>query len=141
MTWTSWPDEREQLLRALLAQPLSAGMIAQRINAHFGIAISRCAVIGKTGRLGLQLPNHQAAPRLVAHLPRHKARSSLFLPKSRPQAVQEQPGCSLQELTQQLCCWPIGDPRTAGFGYCGRARGHGRYCEQHDKLAYQRRRA
>lgn len=35
------------------------------------------------------------------------------------------------------CCWPIGEPGTRGFRFCGVGSAPGKpYCEQHARLAY-----
>jgi GcrA cell cycle regulator len=37
-----------------------------------------------------------------------------------------------------MCKWPIGDPATAEFTFCGRRSGdEGPYCVEHARLAYQ----
>ncbi|MGH7104390.1 MAG: GcrA family cell cycle regulator [Acetobacteraceae bacterium] len=37
------------------------------------------------------------------------------------------------------CCWPLGDPGTRGFHFCGAAASAGKpYCAQHAQLAYVR---
>ncbi len=34
------------------------------------------------------------------------------------------------------CCWPVGEPRSPGFGYCGRQAERGRaYCAAHRAVA------
>ena len=41
-------------------------------------------------------------------------------------------------LTEQTCKWPIGDPSTEGFHFCGQRSGSGiPYCEYHSRIAYQ----
>ena len=48
----------------------------------------------------------------------------------------------LDDLEHTDCRWPIGDPKKAGFGFCGEPRQHGKpYCAAHCKLAYMPRRA
>lgn len=42
-------------------------------------------------------------------------------------------------LTVASCRWPIGDPRDADFGFCGRARADGPYCQGHSQMAFRRR--
>lgn len=44
---------------------------------------------------------------------------------------------TLTTLGAYGCKWPIGDPRDADFGFCGRAREHHAYCEAHRAVAYQ----
>jgi len=40
---------------------------------------------------------------------------------------------------KHLCCWPIGDPGTRDFRFCGAPAKPGKpYCQQHCDLAYQK---
>jgi GcrA cell cycle regulator len=36
-----------------------------------------------------------------------------------------------------MCRWPLGDPATAEFRYCGSPTASGPYCAYHGRLAYQ----
>jgi GcrA cell cycle regulator len=36
-----------------------------------------------------------------------------------------------------MCKWPIGDPSTDAFSFCGRRTGEGPYCNDHARVAYQ----
>lgn len=45
---------------------------------------------------------------------------------------------NLMELTEKTCKWPIGDPATENFWFCGHAAQAGKpYCETHNGLAFQ----
>ncbi|MBM9594339.1 GcrA family cell cycle regulator [Roseitranquillus sediminis] len=45
---------------------------------------------------------------------------------------------SLMELTERTCKWPIGDPATDDFWFCGLAAQQGKpYCEAHVGVAFQ----
>ncbi len=45
---------------------------------------------------------------------------------------------SLMELTERTCKWPIGDPATDNFWFCGLAAQPGKpYCEAHVGVAFQ----
>ncbi|GAB4385476.1 GcrA family cell cycle regulator [Albidovulum sp.] len=45
---------------------------------------------------------------------------------------------SLMELTERTCKWPIGDPATEDFWFCGLAVQPGKpYCEAHVSVAFQ----
>jgi GcrA cell cycle regulator len=45
---------------------------------------------------------------------------------------------SLMELTERTCKWPIGDPATENFWFCGLAVQPGKpYCEAHVGVAFQ----
>jgi GcrA cell cycle regulator len=45
---------------------------------------------------------------------------------------------TLMELTERTCKWPIGDPATDDFWFCGLATAQGKpYCEAHVGVAFQ----
>jgi len=45
---------------------------------------------------------------------------------------------SLLELTEKTCKWPIGDPATSEFWFCGHPSEQGKpYCETHVTIAFQ----
>ena len=45
---------------------------------------------------------------------------------------------SLMELTERTCKWPIGDPATPDFWFCGLPSMQGKpYCQAHESIAYQ----
>lgn len=45
---------------------------------------------------------------------------------------------TLMELTERTCKWPIGDPATEEFWFCGLATQQGKpYCEAHVSVAFQ----
>ena len=42
------------------------------------------------------------------------------------------------ELTERTCKWPIGDPATEEFWFCGHIAEQGKpYCETHIEIAFQ----
>ena len=51
----------------------------------------------------------------------------------------EQPGsATVLTLGAHMCKWPIGDPSSDGFSFCGRRTGEeGPYCIEHARVAYQ----
>ena len=45
---------------------------------------------------------------------------------------------NLMELTERTCKWPIGDPSTTDFWFCGHQAENGKpYCETHVSIAFQ----
>ena len=47
---------------------------------------------------------------------------------------------TIVELKEAMCRWPLGDPTTAEFRYCGiQSAGAGPYCAHHGSMAYQPR--
>ena len=41
------------------------------------------------------------------------------------------------ELKEAMCRWPLGDPASSEFRYCGSPAASGPYCAYHGSLAYQ----
>ena len=146
----SWTDERVALLTKLWADGLSASQIAAELGG-----ITRNAVIGKVHRLGLS--GRAKSPSSSSPRPR-KARSSGMLRVSRssmrgntalaydyeaepePEQIEiplEQRKTLLQ-LTEKTCRWPIGDPGSAEFFFCGGENvEEAPYCAYHARVAYQ----
>lgn len=44
---------------------------------------------------------------------------------------------TIVELKELMCRWPLGDPATSDFRYCGSGTASGPYCAYHAGLAYQ----
>jgi GcrA cell cycle regulator len=146
----SWTDERVALLTKLWADGLSASQIAAELGG-----ITRNAVIGKVHRLGLS--GRAKSPSSSSPRPR-KARSSGMLrgprssmrgntalaydyePEPEPELIEiplEQRKTLLQ-LTDKTCRWPIGDPGSAEFFFCGGENANEQtYCAYHSRVAYQ----
>ncbi|MBE7218961.1 MAG: GcrA cell cycle regulator, partial [Caulobacteraceae bacterium] len=50
----------------------------------------------------------------------------------------EEPGsATVLTLSAHMCKWPIGDPSSADFTFCGCRSTHGVYCERHASMAFQ----
>jgi GcrA cell cycle regulator len=157
----SWTDERVELLRKLWLEGLSASQIANELAN----GISRNAVIGKVHRLGLagrakapssanpRVPRMrstrpQGPPRPAA--PMTRGNTALAL-KSQPLAMPEpvpiaeivipiSERVTIMELREAMCRWPLGDPATAEFRFCGAKKpitASGPYCAYHSRVAFQ----
>ena len=61
------------------------------------------------------------------------------LPMPAPVYFVEEPGsATVLTLGAHMCKWPIGDPSTDSFTFCGRrAEAEGPYCVNHARIAYQ----
>jgi GcrA cell cycle regulator len=154
MTWT---EERVELLKKLWADGLSASQIAAELGG-----ITRNAVIGKVHRLGLsgraKAPSssapRQRKARTVSHgfrTPRSRGNTALahlnapfydldLEPEAEPieNIIPIGQRCSLLELTEATCRWPIGDPGRSDFFFCGgRPVNSLPYCGYHSRIAYQ----
>ncbi|MBI3275515.1 MAG: GcrA cell cycle regulator, partial [Methylocystis sp.] len=154
----SWTDERIELLRKLWNEGLSASQVA----AGLGAGISRNAVIGKIHRLGLaqrektstpprpragkpgrcHSPTHAHMPGMVGNVALAFQPRTLAAPESRLReeiVAQMSEPATLMELRQAMCRWPMGDPTTPEFRFCGAKKpaGAGPYCCYHARIAYQ----
>lgn len=152
-TVTGWTDDRVSTLKKLWLDGLSASQIAKQLGG-----VTRNAVIGKVHRLGLSgraSPSQPARPAFKAPRPPRPAIQTQPAPRRveiiQPQPVQavapqplavhrhEEPGsATVLTLGAHMCKWPIGDPATEGFSFCGRRTGEdGPYCSEHARIAYQ----
>jgi GcrA cell cycle regulator len=143
----TWTPERVELLKSWFAAGLTCRQIADEIG------VSRNAVIGKLSRLDLTREKSSDAPRLARKEATKRARAGsipglqyqmLKAVYGEPQpAAEEEPidtghCCSLLELSEQRCRWPISTPGAADFRFCGNTPLEGLpYCAGHTRLAYR----
>jgi GcrA cell cycle regulator len=144
-----WTDESIALLRKLWAEGVSASAIA----AQLGGGISRSAVLGKINRLrrlaSSEMPS-KTRPRNTAlrespndlppAAPARRPRGQREPQSERLCAAAKARGKRLLELGNDSCRWPLGNPGTARFLFCGAAGADlGRgipYCPRHMRRAY-----
>ena len=149
----SWTDERVELLNKLWADGLSASQIAGELGG-----ITRNAVIGKVHRLGLS--GRAKSPSSSSPRPRKARASSHLMRISRASTrgntalaydydLEPEPELieniipigqrrTLLELNEDTCRWPIGDPASPEFFFCGGKPLTGLpYCSYHSRVAYQ----
>jgi len=69
------------------------------------------------------------APEALSELERQEEFESVVLPMSLR--------VTIVELKESMCRWPLGDPSTSEFRYCGSPAASGPYCTYHGGLAYQ----
>ena len=143
-----WTDERVSTLKKLWLEGLSASQIAKQLGG-----VTRNAVIGKVHRLGLSGRAAPSQPARPAFKPQRAARPAAPAPQpvrraiavAQPPVVEtpvrrvEEPGsATVLTLGAHMCKWPIGDPSSDGFSFCGRRTGEdGPYCNEHARVAYQ----
>jgi len=157
----AWTDERVEVLKKLWAEGLSASQIAMELGG-----VTRNAVIGKVHRLGLsgrgKTSNAASRPR-QPRAPSHPARTRQpsggtigntalkISPEASPEVAPEPRNTHFEELiipfgeranimdlTEHTCRWPIGDPTSSEFHFCGRRSDDGiPYCGYHRRIAYQ----
>ena len=150
----SWTDERVETLKRMWSEGQSASQIAKELGG-----VTRNAVIGKVHRLGLSNREEGEAEAPPAEPPAPVAFTNRrpIVPAGQP--LPPQPSANeispealanvreiekkarkltLMELTERTCKWPIGDPATEKFWFCGLPSQPGKpYCEAHVSVAFQ----
>ena len=157
----SWTGERVELLRQLWLD----GKSASQISSILGGGVTRNAVIGKVHRLGLagrpKSPAVAAAPirsprarvspqrlgNAIAQRPRSIGNTALAFSHDYEIETQDDTNrnvilpmsvkVTIVDLKEAMCKWPLGDPSTPEFRYCGAGSPGSPYCSFHAKLAYQ----
>jgi len=153
----NWTDDRVELLKKLWSDGLSASQIAAELGG-----ISRNSVIGKVHRLALsgrakspsvavprqRKPRSQGTLMRIAR-PGVRGNTALAALHSWEPELEPEPAlieniipigqrCSILELTEGKCHWPIGDPSSSDFFFCGGKTIEGLpYCGYHSRIAYQ----
>ena len=151
-----WTEEAIELLRTLAHEGRSARAIAEALGAP-----SRSAVIGKANRIGVKLngggpagaerPRQASdAPSRSVRQPRRPAASGRVLVSAHPREPRKQhwifAGAEVgdmlrvgfEDISETNCRWPVGDPLSEDFVYCGLPPARGRsYCAGHCRMAYQ----
>lgn len=161
----SWTEDRVELLRKLWLDGLSASRIAIELAG----GVTRNAVIGKVHRLGLsgrvKAQQAQSSARLRPAKPQAPIRSPMQQRPSMPmrgntalaldvRSITALQPCrassesnvvamtetvTIMDLRESMCRWPVGDPSSSDFRYCGGKApvGQGPYCSLHSRMAYQ----
>jgi GcrA cell cycle regulator len=131
-----------------MAAPAIARVIAKITGRK---SVSRNCVIGKANRLGLgekpkrgtgnfsgvttiAPPHVRAAARPPKAIPAPAPEMQrILVPGKAPMAL-----IPLIEFKDGMCRWPIGDPLSASFSFCGcKTRIGATYCQHHARIAYQ----
>jgi len=156
----AWTDEIVEQLK----QHWTDGKSASQIASLLGNGLTRNAIIGKVHRLGLAgraktpnsapsrprrlAPPHRASPRLAGAAQRMTRGATALAIAPQALAEVEEPEfesvvvpmslrVTILELKEAMCRWPLGDPASSEFRYCGSPTASGPYCAYHGGLAYQ----
>lgn len=154
-----WTDERRGLVRKLWAE----GFSARQIALELGDDISRNAVIGVVHRMGLTKSYSPTNPGKAkrsklsgsarnAMVERANQKRQIAAAAKAAKQVDDAEAatnaahiaaghypnaCTLLELTGDTCRWPIGDPATPNFFFCGAKPSPGSpYCAFHSDIAF-----
>ena len=143
-----------------------AGKSASHIAAALGVG-SRNAVIGKASRIGIKLSGGGGASASAAAPARGGRSQWATAPHSRPNTgdqsapapaarclsrqqgrgaawafgeteIGEMRRLRFEDIRESACRWPLGDPRSGDFAYCGLTPVEGQsYCAGHCRMAYR----
>ncbi|MEM6415781.1 MAG: GcrA family cell cycle regulator [Pseudomonadota bacterium] len=143
----AWTDERVELLKKYWSEGLSASQIAGKMGG-----VTRNAVIGKVHRLGLsgratpaqpkrgcatndQAPTVAPETATIDNGLDDLAQEPTFVA---PITFEETDLTTVSTLGRNMCRWPIGDPASDDFHFCGAPTQIGKsYCAYHARLAFQ----
>ena len=141
----TWTTERVERLKS----HFDAGLSCREIAADIGV--SRNAVIGKLSRLNLTRDGDGDRPARRAGGTRQATKTTprrqyemlaaVYADPARPIAdepIDDRQHCSLFELSEARCRWPISTPGAADFCFCGNPPLDGLpYGPGHSRLAYR----
>jgi GcrA cell cycle regulator len=160
----SWTTERVELLKKLWSEGLSASQIAGELGGVTRNAvIGKVHRLGLSGRAKTPSPASKprrsrpsspsspasSAGRQSSPQPQSRGATALKMapapaPEIEPEAepiaelVPISERATILTLTERTCKWPIGDPSSEDFYFCGRNSDPGvPYCAHHCKIAYQ----
>lgn len=143
-----WSDERVATLKELALKGMTAGQMARSFS------VTRSSIIGKIHRDKITWNHgwnvgpkpkrspapHQKPSRLAFLISTFPTGNSPPRPPRSPvvrsefeatPATRGDRTCSFIDLTDKTCRWPIGDPGTEGFCFCGELPDGGPYCANH----------
>ncbi len=136
-----WTPAKVARLAELWSEGVSASVIAKELGC------TRNAVIGKTTRLKIETPVPRGGPKT----PHDKISPAVIRRIARRPIHTREPGRrwnndakipqnqrkSLLDLGKRDCRWPVGDPMTEDFFFCGaRVWGKQAYCRHHCNRAW-----
>src|ERR1700722_19184404 len=156
----SWTEQKIQMLKDMWGHGYSASEIAKRLGGF-----TRNAVIGKAHRLKLSSrPSPikrddegrvNMPPDVITPIVRTSSKKRAMLrplpPVALPSTIKTQKdtmsaldslkrseGIAVTKAGERHCRWPIGDPRSPDFRFCGCSAYEGLpYCIDHARMAYQ----
>lgn len=155
-----WHGEREMMLRRLVTDGIGQTEIARQIGQHYNEVCTRNMIISAMAKFKLKCAKMIHAPGQSEPQPassrnaeravinkykrsqgNHEAKPvQLIEPEIHPSDLMIPAGqrCTLVELTDVTCRWPVGVPGTGSFFFCGGKKpGDLRhpYCGHHERRA------
>lgn len=129
-----WSDDRLIRMTALWAEGLSAAETARKLNEEFGTTFTRSSVIGKVHRQKLAKREVENRGRWVRENTIHQRLAAADIVDALIPIEQRK---TLFNLGRRDCRFPIGDPCSRDFFFCGgESLETAPYCAGHAKRAY-----
>lgn len=154
-----WTEQEDALLRKLRKDGLSASEIGKQLGR------GRNSILGRCHRLGLsessdphRRPRPLPKPRTIQFRPKtfqptngngktHAVKSAVraaakaahkVKPHVEPEVPRPETACGLLELTNESCRFPLGDPKSPNFCFCGGSASFPKvpYCDYHMRVAF-----
>lgn len=125
--------------RAAPSQPARTSFRTSRPSSKAASAAAAAAPAAPQAAAPAAAPVMQApsAPRRIEAVAPRPIPSASVQP-SAPVLSPELPGtATVLTLGAHMCKWPIGDPSSRDFSFCGRRASEGVYCGEHSRVAYQ----
>lgn len=155
LTSKTWDDEKlvAALRKLWPAGTFSVSGIARHLSMKFNVDLTPNMVTGKAQRLNLgkkperikygrSAARNKAAARPPKTVPAPVPQTvRVLVPGSSPMMVAKCPEpemarIPLTALKDGLCHWPISDPLSANFSFCGCKTAKGSYCAFHAAIAF-----
>lgn len=152
MISSTWTPDRVALLVKMGADKERHTIILEAVNRLEGPRVTTGALAGRMARMGINTsgrrPGKANRPRSAFGYKSAKPseeKRAMHLAET-DQAVERQDAArssgerrlTLVELTEHTCRWPIGDPQSADFYFCGdQTLVAMPYCALHSRTAYQ----
>jgi len=129
------PGINERLLE-LYAEGHTMRDITEKLNAEFGLDLTRNSIIGRTHRLKLparEAPVREKVKRVYVYKPRpRRVRVDAPIAPDMPAPRGEGTALTIYQLASGDCKWPLGDIQDRPpFLFCGRDAGDASYCPEH----------
>jgi GcrA cell cycle regulator len=133
--FTFWTPGEVEKLRSMVAEGFSASCIAEQLSRKFdGKPISKSTVLHKIYRLGIS--KKRTAESYKSRVPRFRKPPVPFAAIVDTDIPIEQRR-TIETLERGECKWPVGDPDTPEFFFCGgKAYETGPYCSAHHHRAF-----
>lgn len=144
-----WTDDETEYLIEMVDAGATSKQCAEALSQRFGRVVTPMSVVGRAHRLGLVWRSQvdkikQKRNERRKKKPRNDRKQSVRFAVAKAHVniddnmIPHQQRKQLQELERCDCRWPVGEPRSSDFFFCGGCALPGLpYCEQHARRAYK----